>query len=176
LIEALPYRSLNALKNKLFSVFERIGIPITEKTTCSKHWWYGFLDKNQEIKVQWEKIPRKKQNNEGSLEEKSVEILINSLEVPLEEENTHIEIEFHEGTPGSLTSKSSNSSEDEIGDFILKEIFNKNILIKDPLKEELKGQIENASQNLFGNFMGKDELEIEFFINPFVFVDEMQYN
>jgi len=173
LIEELPYRSLSLLKNKLFSIFKQIGIPIAEKTTYSKHWWYGFLDKNQEIKVLWEKIPRKQQNNEGSLEEESGEILINSLV----EEKTHIGNEFHEGTegtPGSLASKSSNSSEEEI-DFILKEMFNQNFLSEDPFKEQ-KVQNQNISENFVGNFMRKDDEEIEFFINTFVFFDEMQYH
>ena len=60
-------RSFPKLKEKILKVLEEYynsnplnsGKPFN-KNTCSKHWWFDFLKKNDDIRELWKSLPLKK--------------------------------------------------------------------------------------------------------------------
>ncbi len=58
-LQNFTFRSLKQLRNTLHQIFYRIGKPLSEKNTCSKHWWYDFLKHNTDVKDVWESLPKR---------------------------------------------------------------------------------------------------------------------
>jgi len=74
------------LKPKLYDIFRVIDKPITDKNTCSKHWWYDFLKSNQDVKEIWEALPKRSGRSSVKIEEDEESEV--SSEAQFEEEKT----------------------------------------------------------------------------------------
>ena len=139
-------------------VFEKIGKPLRKKSTCSKHWWYDFLEKNLEIKDIWKSLPKKKQgscsqeSDDESFEKRGSQSL-SIEENEMEEEKFEVSLSYEE-----------------------KDLFSKlNFSTKTDQVKENSMQIEDEtliSINARNN--EQKEEKIEFTLNPWVFEDEMR--
>jgi len=108
-LQDLGFRSLKLLRPKLFEIFELIGRPVKNRTTCSKHWWYDFMKANLEVKGHWDALPKRqsktdlKGSEESDSEEEKMEEVAShqSRKVSFEEEDNKIgkmmeEVNFNE--------------------------------------------------------------------------------
>jgi len=58
-LSGFAYRSLKLLRQSLNHIFHKIGKPLSDKNTCSKHWWYDFLKNNSDVRNAWESLPKR---------------------------------------------------------------------------------------------------------------------
>lgn len=65
ILKSMPARVFLTLRNRILEVLEefhydnkdRNQIREFNRNTCSKHWWFNFMRRNQDIKDLWESIP-----------------------------------------------------------------------------------------------------------------------
>ena len=55
-LEKLPFRSFDLLRQDALKILKELNEPLGQNT-CSKNWWFGFLKKNPDIKKIWEDVP-----------------------------------------------------------------------------------------------------------------------
>jgi len=58
-LKSFTYRSLKQLRHALYHIFNKIGKPLSDKNTCSKHWWYDFLKANADVRNAWESLAKR---------------------------------------------------------------------------------------------------------------------
>jgi len=102
-LQSFTYRSLKQLKHALAHIFIQIDKPLSDKNTCSKHWWYDFLKANSDVRNAWESLPKRaglgqeaseEDNDEWTTTETLTSSPVNNLTVcessPVYEENNNI--------------------------------------------------------------------------------------
>jgi len=65
ILKSMPARVFLTLRNRILEVLEEFHYDSGDKNqirefnrnTCSKHWWFNFMRRNQDIKELWESIP-----------------------------------------------------------------------------------------------------------------------
>lgn len=57
-LKKLKYRSFKPLQPMILSIFEEMHVNMKDKT-CSKDWWYEFLNRNEDIAKLWSQLPIK---------------------------------------------------------------------------------------------------------------------
>jgi len=70
-LQNFAFRSLKQLRHTLHQVFHRVDKPLSDKNTCSKHWWYDFLKHNTDVKDVWESLPKRAGSGPENEEEES---------------------------------------------------------------------------------------------------------
>ncbi len=85
ILKSMPARVFLTLRNRILEVLEEFHYDSKDKNqirefnrnTCSKHWWFNFMRRNQDIKDLWESIPlermlhKDKHNKEDSTDDSS---------------------------------------------------------------------------------------------------------
>ncbi len=156
-LQGMRFRSLKLLRPKLFDIFESIGRPVKNRTTCSKHWWYDFMRANLEVKEHWDALPKRQSKTDlkGSEESDSEE----------EEEEKMEESEINHPSVSRETESRRVSLEENPNIFQMMEEINFNELCLAPVetKEEEKWSNEENSSGLSPHHGGDEEYSDDFF-------------
>jgi len=68
ILQNLPYRNLEMLRERMFELLERLlEGKLFDKNTCSKHWWFNYQRRNPEIAKLWKGLLLERTVKKGTI-------------------------------------------------------------------------------------------------------------
>jgi len=68
ILDQLPFRCFPTLRTHVLDILQTFPVEYQKEVnskTCSKHWWFNFLQKNDDVKEKWESIPLERSLNKN---------------------------------------------------------------------------------------------------------------